>query len=109
MHEAVYQDKFYYERVETFKRIDSDYSQTKPLENLSSFLLISVVTALLTSFSQLTLGNFKDFLVVTLCLSLVASASIFVLTSCVLIKKNINVWIKFMKEKKENERSSIQS
>lgn len=109
MHEAVYQDKDYYERVERLKRIDPNYSQTKPLENLSSFLLVSVVISLLASFSQFTIGNYVNLYMVMFCISLAACASVFVLTSCVLIKKNITAWINFMKLKKEKERLNTEA
>lgn len=109
MHEAVYQDEHYFKKIEIYTRIDENYSHTKPLENLSSFLISSVVAALITSFSQFTIGNYSNFYIIVLCLSLAACASTFVFISCLLIKSNITIWIGFMKEKKwkdfENSRS----
>lgn len=102
MHEAVYQDNYYNEsRVETFKRIDPDYSGTRPLKDLSIFLLGSVVVTLAASFSQFTIGNYPNPFFSIFCISLATMAAICVLTSCWLIKKNITAWIDFMEEKNE--------
>jgi ABC-type polysaccharide/polyol phosphate export permease len=100
MHEAVYQDENYLEKTAVYTRIDPSYSHTKPLENLTIFLIVSVVTALITSFAQFTIGNLNSYHIAIICMSLAVGAFGFVLTSCFVIKQNIKDWIDFMRAKK---------
>lgn len=103
MHEAVYQDEKYLEKTAVYTRIDLNYSHTEPLENLTIFLIVSVVTALVTSFSQFTIGNINSYHIAIFCIALAVGAFGFVLTSCFVIKKNIQEWIDFMKGRKSKD------
>lgn len=100
MYEGVYQTPFYYEtRIETFKRIDPTYDASRPLKQLSRYLLTSVAATLAASFSQFTIGSFPNIYCVIACLSLATTASAFVLLSCWLVRNNIWAWIHIMEEK----------
>ncbi|HEX8196390.1 MAG TPA: hypothetical protein VF571_09400 [Pyrinomonadaceae bacterium] len=103
MHEAVYQDIHYLERIAVYKRMDKSYSHTKPLENLTSYLIIAVIISLTSSLAQFTIGNYSNSHIAIFCLSLAACAFGFILTSCFLIRENIKRWIDFMTEKKQEE------
>lgn len=103
MNEGVYQDEKYIEKTVAYKGIDPDYSYTKPLENLAHFLTVSVAMALITSFSQFTIGNISSYHISVLCIALAVGSFGFVLTSCFVVKLNIQEWIRLMKEKKTAE------
>ena len=98
MHESIYQKLDYQDQVAHYKEINPEYSYIRPLTNLTNFLLASVVAALCTSFSQLTLGNIPYYWITIFCISLGVSTFGFILTSCFLIRKNILFWFDFTKK-----------
>ncbi len=103
MNEAIYQDEKCIEKTAVYREIDSNYSHTEPLENLTHFLIASVSMALVTSFSQFTIGNIFSHHISIFCIALAVGSFGFVLTSCFVVKLNIQEWITLMKEKKTSE------
>lgn len=94
--ENVYDKPSYQEKVD--KALASGVKTTvyAPLRRLSKLLSAAVLSALLASLLQLTLGLFSDWWASAICLSMAALALAYLLEAFALIQKNLWDWFDYL-------------
>lgn len=105
--ESLYDSEAYKNRLERKKHLKPDLSAYGPLSRLASFLILSVISALITAASQLSIGFIPHKLAAAACLSLAITTLVLVLTSWWLIRANLADWFSLLE--KEAKKSSTKS
>lgn len=98
MKEGVYDNEIYKDRVKDFRKINPSISHYGPLKRLGHLLFFTILSSLVTSVFQLTIGLTKCWPLIYICIgSAIFSITMFVI-SLFYIKKNLDDWFEFLEE-----------
>lgn len=96
--EGVYDKPDYQKKVLEIPELKGKISVYGPLRRLSRVLSVAVLSALITSALQLTLGLFNDWRATAVCLSFATFAMSTLIASFILIQMNLATWFDLMEE-----------
>lgn len=100
MKESVYDSSEYKEYFENRKERNSSLSLYKPLQNLSHLLFWAILSAIITSILQFSIGFFENVLSTMICIYMAAFTIILLILSLFEIKKNLDSWFHITENKK---------
>lgn len=101
MKENVYDHEAYQKRVANQKNLNAKLTFYGPLQRLSHLLFVSVLASITCSALQLTVGLLEHWLAVLVCLWFCIFALLLLVTSLLMIKKNLDQWFEFLEEAKK--------
>lgn len=104
--EEVYQSEFYKTKLEERRLLNPDLSLYGPLGRLANLLVLSVLSALLTAVSQMSVGFIPGRLSAAFCISIAVSALALVFQSWFHIRENLNRWFELLQEEEDQKRKS---
>jgi len=96
--EGVYDKPDYQKKIHNTPELVGKVTIYGPLRRLSRLLSVSVLTALITSASQLTIGLISDWRASAICLSLASFSILVLLASFVVIQQNLGTWFDLMED-----------
>jgi hypothetical protein len=102
MKEGVYDTPCYNEILEKRKSINPNLSHYSPLRRLSHLLFASVLSALLTSVSQFSIGLINHWITIYLCLWLAFFSMTLMFISLYHVKDNLDRWFHFLESRQKN-------
>lgn len=109
LQENVYESKIYKSRYLKLKReVDSSLQLYKPLRELSNFLFWCILSCLIASILQVTLGFIKIFYVVLFCLFFAVFSGALVFFALWLIKSILSDWMDCLEESQLEEEKELQ-
>lgn len=103
--EGLYDSKAYQDRLKTMRNLNPDLSSYGPLARLSKFLIYCVLSALITSVFQFSVGFIKSNLASALCISLAATIVV-IFFAWWQIQSILSTWFELLEEADKNERQS---
>ena len=104
--ENLYDQGPYQDAVEKAIEQGSNMTVYGPLQRLSRLLATAVLSALIASVLQLTLGLLGEWWTVAICLAAAATAITFLMFAFTLIQMNMRDWFKYLEEVAEKKRLS---
>lgn len=109
--EGLYDNVKYQERIIERRKLNATLTVFGPLRRLAKLLSLSVISALVTAASQLTIGLIPNWIATATCLSMATLALSILLSAFCLIQSNLTDWFDLMEEhavanKKEPERDT---
>lgn len=102
MKEEVYDHQEYIDRVTELKKLDEKISHYGPLQRLSHLLFASVLSSIVTSVSQFSIGLIENKIAVLICIWLACFSISLLISSLILIKKNLDDWFNFLERSMKN-------
>lgn len=105
--EGLYDTKAYHALVVEQRQINPNLSFYGPLTRLGKFLVATVISALSTSFLQITFGWIPCNVIAAIAMSAALTTSVMVIVSWHYIRSNLNYWFRAMErdaEKMKEER-----
>jgi ABC-type multidrug transport system fused ATPase/permease subunit len=104
--EEVYQSPFYRTKLEERRHLNPDLTLYAPLGRLTTLLVFSVLAALLTAVSQMSVGFIPGRLSAAFCISMAVTALALVFQSWFHIRENLNRWFELLEEEENEKRNS---
>lgn len=98
--EGLYDNQYYIELVKDKRAVNPNYSFYGPLTRLGNFLIFSVISALCTSFYQVSLGWIKCNMVALVGLGLALTTAIMVVLAWWYIRCNLNRWFELLEKER---------
>jgi len=104
--ESLFDKQEYQEKVEKAQAGNQGIKSTiyGPLRRMSRVMSAAVLSALLASAIQLTLGLYSTWWAAAMCLSMATIALLYLLEAFVLIQMNLSIWFEFLDEDAERKR-----
>lgn len=99
--EGLYDTKAYHSLVVEQRQINPNLSFYGPLTRLGKFLVVTVVSALSTSFLQITLGWIPFKVVAAIAMATALTTSVMVIICWYYIRGNLNYWFRAMEKEAE--------
>lgn len=103
--ESLYDTDFYKKRVNRLRNLSPTLETYAPLSRLATFLVYTVICALITAGAQMTVGFLPNKFAAGVCVSLAATTLFLVLYAWLLIKRNLTDLFKLWEEEDKAERS----
>lgn len=103
MKEGVYDTDAYLQKVNLLRTEKPDAEHYRPLKNLTRFLFFSILFAILTAVSQLTLGLLHCWITVSISLLLAIVTVVLLVRSLMLVNDNLKCWFEFEEQKRTQE------
>lgn len=100
MKKEVYDDDFYDHYVAKAQNLDSSYKRYGPLQRLSLFLYTTIWASVITAVLQPTLGLWNHWFSALTCISVGVYTLALLVTSLILMNKNLRALFKHWEEKK---------
>ncbi len=100
MKENVYDDERYIEIFNHKKQLDNSLSLYAPLQNLSHLLFWSILSCIITSVLQFSLGLFENWVATSICVFMAVFSVSLLIFSLVEIKNNLDCWFNFIEKSK---------
>jgi hypothetical protein len=94
--ESLYDSSTYKERLERKRHLNPNLSAYGPLSRLASFLILSVVSAIITAALQMSIGFIQNKFAAAICISVATTTLILVLWSWWLIRTNLSDWFSIL-------------
>lgn len=104
MKENIYDNKEYQKNWKKQSKLDSKLKLYAPLKELSDLLFYSILASITSAILQMTLGFYPHWIASITCIWSSIYAITLLLSSLLLIKKNLNMWFRYLEE--ENTKSS---
>lgn len=102
--EGLYDTKAYHALVAEKRQINPNLSFYGPLTRLGKFLVVTVISALLTSFYQITLGWIPFNLIAAIAMAAALTTSAMVIVSWYYIRGNLDYWFSAMEKEAERKK-----
>jgi hypothetical protein len=96
--ETVFDSKEYLERLADRRKLDSNITHYGPVRNLSSVLFAAILSALLASASQMTVGLIEHVSATMFCIALAAFAGAMLVQVLILIRSILIEWLDHMEK-----------
>lgn len=98
MKENVYDDKDYIKNLNEQRKITPGLSHYGPLKRLSNLLFLSVLSSIITSVSQFTIGLIDSPVSALICIWLSSFTIVLLIISLILIKINLDQWFSYLEK-----------
>lgn len=104
MKEGMYDQEFYIQEILGRARdLDQDVSHYAPLRNLSSFLFAAILSSLVTSGMQLTVGFVPHWVAAAACTLAAVVSFVLLVISLFLVRANLNDWFDALEKDSKKE------
>lgn len=100
MKENVYDDKKYIETFNHQKKLDNSLLLYAPLKNLSHLLFWAILSCIITSVLQFSLGLIEHWVAILTCIFMATFSITLLILSLIEIKNNLDRWFIFIEESK---------
>jgi hypothetical protein len=99
--EGLIDSREYIQKFSELKKINPDLDLYSPLKQLSEFLFICILSAIVTSFAQISLGFVALPWAVMTCVSMASFTFVSILFALFYIRKNIQTWLDYAGDNKK--------
>lgn len=100
MKENVYDDERYIEIFNEKKKLNNSLSLYAPLQRLSHLLFWAILSCIITSALQFSLGLFTHWIAALCCIFMAAFSISLLILSLIEIKNNLDQWFNFIEKSK---------
>ena len=104
--ESLYGSDFYQSELEDKRHLNPNLSTYGPLSRLGHFLIFSVVGALITATSQLSIGFIHHRIAAAICITFAATTLLVVFKAWWEIRKNLAAWFDLLEREDAHKRTA---
>jgi hypothetical protein len=105
--ESLYGSEFYQSELADKRHLNPNLSTYGPLSRLGHFLIVSVVSALITATAQLSVGFIHHTIAAAVCMGVAATTLLLVFVAWWEIRKNLSAWFSLLEREDAHKRAAV--